>query len=69
MALISTNHFTKAAPNELSGHAGEEDVIRVFGDTAEGVDARARAISLANLNSGRNPTANPLPHEDPDFQR
>ena len=69
MAQISTNHFAKAAPNELSRHAGEEDVFRVFGNTAEGVDARAWAISLANLNSGRNPTANPLPHVDPDLQR
>ena len=68
MAPIPTNRLAKAAPDELSGYAGEENVIRVFGDTAKRADASARAIPLANLNPGRDPTANPLPHEDADLQ-
>ena len=44
-------------------------MIRVFGDTAKRAKASARAIALVNLDPRRDSTANPLPHEDPDFQR
>ena len=35
VAPISTNRLPKAAPHELSIHAGEEDVVRVFGGITE----------------------------------
>ena len=68
MAPTSTNHLAKAAPEELGGDAGEEDVVRVFRDTTERADTSTRAIALADLHSRRDPTANPLPHEDANLQ-
>ena len=68
MTSISTHHVAEATPHELRGYAGEEDVIRVLGNAAKRAEAGARAIALADLNARREWTANPLPHEDPDFQ-
>ena len=68
MTPISTDHFAKTAPEELSGNTGEENVVRVFGNPTEWADARTRAISLAHLHPGRDPAVDPLPHEDAAFQ-
>ena len=43
-------------------------MIRVLGNAAKRAEAGSRAIALADLNARRESTANPLPHEDPDFQ-
>ena len=69
MAPIPTYHLPTATPDTLSLHTGEEDVIRVFGGTAQGAKAGPRAIAFANLHPRRDPTADPLPHKDPNFQR
>ena len=68
VAPVATNHLTKTAPKKLGGKASEEDVIRVFRDATKRVKAGTGAIALADLYARRNPSADPLPHEDSDLQ-
>ena len=68
MAPTSTDNLAKAAPEEPGGEAGEEDVVGVLGNSTEGADTSARAITLADLHTGRDPSTDPLPHEDANLQ-
>ena len=68
VAPTPTDDLAKAAPKERGGNASEENVIGVFRNIAEGADTSGRAISLADLHAGRDPSTDPLPHEDANLQ-
>ena len=68
VAPTPTDNLAKAAPKEPGGNASEENVIGVFRNIAEGADTSARAIAFADLHTGRDPSTDPLPHEDANLQ-
>ena len=43
-------------------------MVGVLGDSTEGADTSAWAITLADLHTGWDPSTDPLPHEDADLQ-
>ena len=69
VAPTPADHLAEAAPKELSGDAGEEDVVRVLRDATERADTGAGAIALPDLHTRRKSTTDPLPHEDANLQR
>nr|XP_040257141.1 uncharacterized protein LOC120974800 [Aegilops tauschii subsp. strangulata] len=66
---LSANHFTKAGPKELGRVAREKDVVSILNRATDGAHSITRAITLEDFKPRGEASTDPLPQEDPNFQR
>nr|XP_020200695.1 uncharacterized protein LOC109786532 [Aegilops tauschii subsp. strangulata] len=66
---LSANRFAEAGPKELGRVAREKDVVSILNRATDGAHPITRAITLEDFNPRGEASTDPLPQEDPDFQR